>query len=171
MSFSLLCQCARYVLTLVYFIPGFLLLTILSFMIFLILLHIRSLTNDSFVYIYCCNGVYALMLFLVQPMSYSASLILCIQGPLHAGLVDAIRPYLPALRNSPYGKRILSRTNIKKWWVRIAWWTHGGLGGYCSVHFNPSEPCSGCALDPLSVGLLHYTRFIMWWNHKISFYK
>ncbi|XP_024375670.1 uncharacterized protein [Physcomitrium patens] len=36
------------------------------------------------------------------------------KGPLHAGLVDAIRPYLPALRNSPYGKRILSRTNIKK---------------------------------------------------------
>ncbi|KAG0593914.1 hypothetical protein M758_UG031000 [Ceratodon purpureus] len=42
-----------------------------------------------------------------------SALAVC-KGPLHAGLVDAIRPYLPALRNSPYGKRILSRTNIKK---------------------------------------------------------
>ncbi|CAM6011016.1 unnamed protein product [Sphagnum balticum] len=36
------------------------------------------------------------------------------KGALHSGLVDAIRPHLPALRNSPYGKRILSRTNPKK---------------------------------------------------------
>ncbi|CAK9271028.1 unnamed protein product [Sphagnum jensenii] len=36
------------------------------------------------------------------------------KGALHAGLVEAIRPHLPALRNSPYGKRILSRTNPKK---------------------------------------------------------
>ncbi|CAM6028749.1 unnamed protein product [Sphagnum balticum] len=36
------------------------------------------------------------------------------KGALHTGLVDAIRPHLPALRNSPYGKRILSRTNPKK---------------------------------------------------------
>ncbi|CAM6033250.1 unnamed protein product [Sphagnum compactum] len=36
------------------------------------------------------------------------------KGALHSGLVDAIRPHLPALRNSPYGKRILSRTNAKK---------------------------------------------------------
>lgn len=36
------------------------------------------------------------------------------QGALHAALVEAIRPHLPALRSSPYGKRILSRTNLKK---------------------------------------------------------
>ncbi len=43
------------------------------------------------------------------------------QGALHSGLVDAIRPHLPALRNSPYGKRILSRTNPKKWNVACLW--------------------------------------------------
>ncbi|KAH9315064.1 hypothetical protein KI387_023691 [Taxus chinensis] len=36
------------------------------------------------------------------------------KGPLHSALVDAIRPHLPALRTSPFGKRILSRTNLKK---------------------------------------------------------
>ncbi|XP_057861929.1 putative pumilio homolog 8, chloroplastic [Cryptomeria japonica] len=36
------------------------------------------------------------------------------KGPLHSALVDAIRPHLPALRSSPFGKRILSRTNLKK---------------------------------------------------------
>eukprot|EP00898_Chlorokybus_atmophyticus_P007317 jgi/Chlat1/7587/Chrsp63S09150 len=35
-------------------------------------------------------------------------------GNLHQALVEAIKPHLPALRSSPYGKRILSRTNIKK---------------------------------------------------------
>jgi hypothetical protein len=43
-----------------------------------------------------------------------SALSVCKQGALHSGLVDAIRPHLPALRNSPYGKRILSRTNPKK---------------------------------------------------------
>eukprot|EP01018_Ginkgo_biloba_P014812 Gb_24858 [translate_table: standard] len=36
------------------------------------------------------------------------------KGALHSALVDAIRPHLPALRSSPFGKRILSRTNLKK---------------------------------------------------------
>lgn len=36
------------------------------------------------------------------------------KGSLHSALVDAIRPHLPALRSSPFGKRILSRTNLKK---------------------------------------------------------
>eukprot|EP00252_Welwitschia_mirabilis_P019721 TRINITY_DN4646_c0_g1_i4.p1 TRINITY_DN4646_c0_g1~~TRINITY_DN4646_c0_g1_i4.p1 ORF type:complete len:925 (-),score=199.35 TRINITY_DN4646_c0_g1_i4:717-3491(-) len=36
------------------------------------------------------------------------------KGSLHSTLVDAIRPHLPALRSSPFGKRILSRTNLKK---------------------------------------------------------
>lgn len=36
------------------------------------------------------------------------------KGPLHAAFVEAIRPHLPALRSSPFGKRILSRTNLKK---------------------------------------------------------
>lgn len=36
------------------------------------------------------------------------------KGVLHFGLVEAIRPHLPSLRSSPYGKRILSRTNLKK---------------------------------------------------------
>jgi hypothetical protein len=35
------------------------------------------------------------------------------QGNVHAGLVDAIRPHLTAVRNSPYGKRILSQANLK----------------------------------------------------------
>lgn len=36
------------------------------------------------------------------------------KGPLHMSLVDAIRPHVPVLRSSPYGKRILSRTHLKK---------------------------------------------------------
>eukprot|EP00850_Spirogloea_muscicola_P015892 SM000125S26097 [mRNA] locus=s125:374416:379274:+ [translate_table: standard] len=36
------------------------------------------------------------------------------KGSLHAALVEAIRPHIPALRSSPYGKRILSRTNLKQ---------------------------------------------------------
>ena len=34
-------------------------------------------------------------------------------GQLHAQLVDAIRPYLPSLRGTPHGKRILSKINVK----------------------------------------------------------
>ena len=34
-------------------------------------------------------------------------------GALHAALVDAMRPYLPALRGTPHGKRILSKINVK----------------------------------------------------------
>lgn len=36
------------------------------------------------------------------------------KGSLHSTLVDAIRPHLPNLRISPFGKRILSRNNLKK---------------------------------------------------------
>lgn len=36
------------------------------------------------------------------------------KGALHSAFVEAIRPHLPALRSSPFGKRILSRTNLKK---------------------------------------------------------
>lgn len=36
------------------------------------------------------------------------------KGSLHSTLVDAIRPHLPTLRISPFGKRILSRNNLKK---------------------------------------------------------
>ncbi|XP_077249933.1 uncharacterized protein LOC143889562 [Tasmannia lanceolata] len=36
------------------------------------------------------------------------------KGPLYASLVEAIRPHTAALRNSPYCKRILSRTLLKK---------------------------------------------------------
>ncbi|RWR82185.1 zinc finger protein [Cinnamomum micranthum f. kanehirae] len=36
------------------------------------------------------------------------------KGALHAALVEAISPHLPALRNSPYGKKILSRNSLKK---------------------------------------------------------
>lgn len=36
------------------------------------------------------------------------------KGSLHSSLVEAIRPHLQTLRSSPYGKRILSRTNLKK---------------------------------------------------------
>ncbi|CAI7856477.1 unnamed protein product [Closterium sp. NIES-53] len=35
------------------------------------------------------------------------------QGPLYTALVEAIRPHLPSLRSSPYGKRILARTNLR----------------------------------------------------------
>jgi hypothetical protein len=34
-------------------------------------------------------------------------------GALHSALVDAMRPYLPALRGTPHGKRILSKINVK----------------------------------------------------------
>jgi hypothetical protein len=36
------------------------------------------------------------------------------KGAIHAALVEAIRPHVPTLRSSPFGKRILSRTNLKK---------------------------------------------------------
>lgn len=36
------------------------------------------------------------------------------KGTIHTDLVEAIRPHVPALRSSPFGKRILSRTNLKK---------------------------------------------------------
>lgn len=32
---------------------------------------------------------------------------------LHNDLVDAMRPYLPSLRGTPHGKRILSKINVK----------------------------------------------------------
>lgn len=34
-------------------------------------------------------------------------------GQLHMDLVDAMRPYLPSLRGTPRGKRILSRIKVK----------------------------------------------------------
>lgn len=35
------------------------------------------------------------------------------QGALHSAVVDAIRPFLPQLRSTPNGKRILSKINVK----------------------------------------------------------
>ena len=35
------------------------------------------------------------------------------QGALHVAVVDAIRPFLPQLRSTPNGKRILSKINVK----------------------------------------------------------
>ena len=34
-------------------------------------------------------------------------------GQLHIALVDAMRAYLPSLRGTPHGKRILSKINVK----------------------------------------------------------
>ncbi len=34
-------------------------------------------------------------------------------GALHQALVDAIRPFLPSLRGTPHGKRILQKVNGK----------------------------------------------------------
>ncbi len=34
-------------------------------------------------------------------------------GSLHMRLVDAMRAYLPSLRGTPHGKRILSKINVK----------------------------------------------------------
>lgn len=42
------------------------------------------------------------------------SALLVSKGPLHASLVEAIRPYAALLRTSPYCKRIFSRTLLKK---------------------------------------------------------
>ncbi|KAI5072453.1 hypothetical protein GOP47_0012559 [Adiantum capillus-veneris] len=36
------------------------------------------------------------------------------KGHLHASVIDAIKPHVHVLRSSPYGKRILSRTQFKK---------------------------------------------------------
>ncbi|KAK3204858.1 hypothetical protein Dsin_018904 [Dipteronia sinensis] len=36
------------------------------------------------------------------------------KGALHAALVDAIRPHIPVLRTSPYGKKVLSSNILKK---------------------------------------------------------
>lgn len=36
-----------------------------------------------------------------------------LQGPLHQAVVDSIRPFLPQLRATPNGKRILSKINVK----------------------------------------------------------
>lgn len=34
------------------------------------------------------------------------------KGPLHAELVDRIRPHFAAIKSSPFGKRILARSNL-----------------------------------------------------------
>lgn len=36
------------------------------------------------------------------------------QGHIHAAFVEAIRPHVPALRSSPYGKKVLSCNSLKK---------------------------------------------------------
>ncbi|XP_043692277.1 putative pumilio homolog 8, chloroplastic [Telopea speciosissima] len=36
------------------------------------------------------------------------------KGVLHSALVEAIRPHVPALRTSPYGKKVLSSNSLKK---------------------------------------------------------
>ncbi|XP_042480933.1 pumilio homolog 2-like [Macadamia integrifolia] len=36
------------------------------------------------------------------------------KGALHSALVEAIRPHVPALRTSPYGKKVLSSNSLKK---------------------------------------------------------
>lgn len=36
------------------------------------------------------------------------------QGSLHSKLVEAIKPHVPVLRSSPYGKKILSTNVLKK---------------------------------------------------------
>ncbi|XP_059628755.1 pumilio homolog 12-like [Cornus florida] len=36
------------------------------------------------------------------------------KGALHCALVEAIRPHVPALRTSPYGKKVLSSNSLKK---------------------------------------------------------
>ncbi|XP_010276396.1 PREDICTED: uncharacterized protein LOC104611153 isoform X2 [Nelumbo nucifera] len=36
------------------------------------------------------------------------------KGGLHSALVEAIRPYVPVLRTSPYGKKVLSCNSLKK---------------------------------------------------------
>ncbi|GKV21822.1 hypothetical protein SLEP1_g31764 [Rubroshorea leprosula] len=36
------------------------------------------------------------------------------KGAVHAALVDAIRPHIPILRTSPYGKKVLSSNSLKK---------------------------------------------------------
>lgn len=42
------------------------------------------------------------------------SSVLVEQGSLHAKLVDAIKPHVPVLRTSPYGKKVLSSNSLKK---------------------------------------------------------
>lgn len=42
------------------------------------------------------------------------SALLVSKGALHTSLVEAIHPHMPSLRSSLYGKRILSRRNLKK---------------------------------------------------------
>ncbi|KAF2314572.1 hypothetical protein GH714_027711 [Hevea brasiliensis] len=37
-----------------------------------------------------------------------------LEGALHAILVEAIRPHIPVLRTSPYGKKVLSNNSLKK---------------------------------------------------------
>lgn len=36
------------------------------------------------------------------------------KGALHAALLEAIRPHIPALRTNPYGKKVLSSCGLKK---------------------------------------------------------
>ena len=35
-----------------------------------------------------------------------------VKGPVHAALVEKIRPHLHAIKTSPYGKRILARSHL-----------------------------------------------------------
>jgi hypothetical protein len=41
------------------------------------------------------------------------SALMVTQGPLHAAVVDAIRPHINQLRSTPHGKRIISKINVK----------------------------------------------------------
>lgn len=70
-----------------------------------------SLINlHCIVFLFCLHVLFRI---LVSVLFFEFSSFLE-QGTLHAALVQAISPHLPALRNSPYGKKILSRNSLKK---------------------------------------------------------
>lgn len=40
--------------------------------------------------------------------------MILLQGALREALVEAIKPHVPTLRTSPYGKKVLSSNGLKK---------------------------------------------------------
>ena len=92
-------------------------------------------------------------------------MVCIVQGALYVGLVEAIRPHLPALRSSPYGKRILSRTSLKKWLTETmcpCWEFFGGNFGdwFVEEHTALYVVCYNMSSN-LFVNFRHLVRFIL----------
>lgn len=67
--------------------------------------HYRTDSDGTFGLLACLQDPYAN--YVVQ------SALTVTGGQLHEALVEAIKPFLPSLRGTPHGKRILAKINLK----------------------------------------------------------